>query len=91
MGGNNSAITDLVDKVSDVILNPLIALIFAASFLIFLWGLVMYLYELNTGGHWYGNGRKHLFWGIAGMFIMVAAWAIVKLIDATLGSNVLVY
>ena len=30
-----------------------------------------------------------MLWGLIGMFIMVAAWAIIKFIDATVGSNVL--
>lgn len=83
----NSAITDLVKKVSDVLLDPFIALVFAAAFIVFMWGVAQYLYYLNIGDSGNKDGKMHMFWGIVGMFIMTAAWTLMKIIDATVGSN----
>lgn len=79
-------ITKLVNNVTAVIINPLILLIFAVALLIFVWGLVQYLYQLNVGGKDSDDGRKHMLWGVVGMFIMVAAGGIIKLIEGTINS-----
>jgi hypothetical protein len=57
------------------------ALLFACGLLIFIWGLFEFLFNSNKGNEKeMGGGKKHMLWGILGMFIMVASYGIVKFI-----------
>jgi len=64
------------------LITPIILLVFAIALLLFVWGLVQFLIELNTGGK-ANKGKQHMLWGIIGMFIMTAAWGILNLIQST--------
>ncbi len=77
----------LMGAINRVIINPLLALMFAAGLLVFVWGLITYLYKLNVEGDQDKEAKSHMFWGIVGMFIMVAAYAIIKLIASTIGTR----
>jgi len=78
----------LVNNLNNVIINPLLTLMFAVGLLVFIWGLVEFMLGLSANSDKKEAGKSHMLWGIVGMFIMVAAWAILKLIDSTIGSNV---
>jgi hypothetical protein len=67
-----------------VLINPMLALLFAAGLLVFIFGLIEYLYALNVKGEQPDKGKKHMFWGLVGMFIMVASWAILQVIANTI-------
>ena len=54
---------------------------------VFVWGLVEYLYALNVKGEPDAEGKKHMFWGMVGMFIMAAAVTIIKIINATVSGD----
>lgn len=84
----NGPINDLIAKVSSALLDPFIALVFATSVLVFMWGVVQYIYNLNVGAGDNKDGKMHMLWGIVGMFIMTAAWTLLKILDSTIGSNV---
>lgn len=88
---NSGLCTDSVQAVAEclgrVIFNPLLVLLFAAALLVFVWGLVKYLYAINIEGHSDGDGKKHMLWGIIGMFIMTAAFTIIKIISNTVGGR----
>ncbi len=55
--------------------------------MLFVWGLVEYLYALNVKGEQDATGKSHMFWGMVGMFVMVAALAIIKLINSTVSGK----
>ena len=75
---------DLVDKINDAILFPLIALLMATAFLIFLWGAFEYVKNSDneTGRE---KGRQHLLYGTIGMLIMLSAYAILSIAAGTFG------
>jgi len=79
--------TNVLNRIVDLILDPLVLLIFTFGFLVFLWGLFEFL--------WYGavpskhkEGTEHMIWGVAGMFIMAAFWGIIMLIVNTFGFTI---
>lgn len=76
------ATTNLIGKFVTYILNPLILLVFAAGFFLFMFGLVKFMYSLNTGKP-SSEGKSHMIWGIVGMFIMVSVEGIIFMIDST--------
>ena len=65
------------------IINPAILLIFAAGFFLFMWGLVVFLYNLREGND-YKQGVQTMVWGLVGMLIMMSMEGIVYLISNTL-------
>lgn len=69
------------------IINPLIALAFAAALLVFVWGIVEFLLELSQGGDT-AAGKQHMLWGIIGLFIMTAAFGILSIVTNTFGISV---
>ncbi|HYF12824.1 MAG TPA: hypothetical protein VD928_00800 [Candidatus Paceibacterota bacterium] len=75
----------LIGCVVDVIINPIIALIFAAGLVVFIWGLVEFMWGLSTDAEGKNDGKRHMLWGIIGMFIMFAAFGILRLIANTIG------
>lgn len=80
--------SQLADKLSSVIINPLIALIFAAGLLVFIFGIVEYMWGLSTETDSKEHGKMHMLWGILGMFIMTAAYAILKIVANTIGVSI---
>ncbi len=78
-------VTTLVNNLTRVLVNPAILLLFAVALVYFIWGLVQFLIVLNTGGK-DKTGKQHMLWGTVGMFIMVAAYAILMLIESTVNS-----
>jgi NADH:ubiquinone oxidoreductase subunit 2 (subunit N) len=73
-----------VDKVNDVILFPLIALLSAVAFLVFLYGCAEYIINAANDKS-REQGVKHITWGIIGLVVMVTAWAILLLATGTFG------
>lgn len=78
------AIQALAGKIATVIINPILALLFGVGLLVFVWGLVQFLFKTNTTGSVDGDGKQHMFWGIVGMFIMVAVFTIIRIIANTI-------
>jgi ABC-type phosphate transport system permease subunit len=76
------AVETLIGRFVDVIVNPLILLVFAAGFFRFIWGLVQFLFHLEEGGK-HEEGVQHMIWGVVGMFVMVAVYGIIMLMNNT--------
>ena len=73
----------VLDKAIDQIIKPIILLLAAAAFIIFLYGL----YEMIANGD---NeearriGQQHVLWGVVGMFIMISFYGIMHVICKTI-------
>jgi phosphotransferase system glucose/maltose/N-acetylglucosamine-specific IIC component len=76
---------EVIAKINQNIINPLIYLLFALALVFFLWGVAQFI--LNSGGGDTKNeGKSHIFWGIIGMFIMVGVYGIMNIISGTIDS-----
>lgn len=84
----NGDVNVLVARLTAVIIDPLIALLFAAGLLVFLWGVVQFLGGLGGEEEKKEEGKQHMLWGIIGMFIMVAALTIIRLVTSTFGISI---
>lgn len=82
------AAQSIIGKFVESVLNPAILVIFSLGLLFFLWGLVQFLRSLNGGGSGMDDGKRHMLWGIVGMFIMISALAIISLISNTFGLGI---
>lgn len=76
----------LVSKITVAIINPILALLFAAGLLVFMWGIVQFLIGLSGDSESKDDGKRHMLWGVIGMFVMVAAVAIVNLVASSIGA-----
>jgi hypothetical protein len=75
-----------INAIIGAIINPTIALIFAAGLLVFLWGVVQFIWHSDDETA-RTTGKMHMIWGIVGMFIMVAWFGISNLIIGTFNLN----
>ena len=76
-------------KLTSVIINPILALMFAAALVVFIWGVVEFMAGQNGIGEGEANkGKQHMLWGLVGMFIMVAAYSILQIINNSLGNPI---
>jgi uncharacterized membrane protein len=69
------------------IVNPLIYFLFAIALMYFLYGVLVFIInaEDETARD---TGKKHMFWGVIGLFIMVSVYGIIGLILGTMGANI---
>ena len=82
----SASVTGFVERVNKVILNPLILLMFGVALCVFLYGVFQFIAN-SESEEGKAQGRQHIMWGIIGMFIMMAAFAIIRILVNTLGIN----
>lgn len=83
-------ISAFLNKINQLILNPLILLVFAVAFLVFFWGIFQFI-SSQTVDAGREEGKRKIFWGIFGMFIMISAYGLIRLILGTFGIPVPAY
>lgn len=71
-------------RVNSALIDPALALVFAAGFLMFIYGVVEFMFfARGEKGEYAGKGREHMLWGIIGMAIMMSAWGVLKVVAGT--------
>lgn len=78
-------VDELIVKISTVILNPIIAFLFVAATAVFMWGLINFFFIGEPKDQ--ELGKKHIFYGLIGMFIMISVFGIMRLVANTIGAN----
>lgn len=78
-------IDNLIGKISQNILNPLILLLAAIATIYFLWGVFEFIRDYDNAEA-RGKGAQHMLWGVIGMFIMFSAFGIMNLVAETIQS-----
>lgn len=76
------AVYNLLDKIVNLIVQPLIYLIMVTGLVYLLWGVAVAKLDDPEGRK---KMRTHLVWGIVGFFIMVSIVAILTVVTATFG------
>ncbi len=71
-----------VDRLNDIILFPLIALMAAIALLYFLYGAFMYIAKADNETE-QTTGKQHMLYGIIGLVIMFSAFAILQIAAGT--------
>ena len=78
-------IKNLVGKINEEIIAPIILLLFVVALAIFFWGIADYI--RGSGNEEVRKiGRDHMIWGIVGIFIMVSSWAIIGILLSSIGA-----
>ncbi len=73
----------LLGKIQDKIVNPIIGLLFALAALYFVYGVYEFL-RSDIGDADKEKGRQHMLWGVIGMAIMVSVFGILTAICNTI-------
>lgn len=79
-------VQQLVTQIQTGIIDPVISLLFALATVMFIWGVVMYVIGSKGEPSKLEKGKQAMIWGIVGMFIMVSAWGIVRILCQFFGS-----
>ncbi len=79
-----SMVSDLMGRVNQFVLGPIMQLLFALAFIYFLYGVLVYFINpLDTEKR--AEGRQHVMWGLIGLFIMFSVYGIIRLVLGTFG------
>ena len=85
--GHTAAAVSLLARLKTAIIYPLMTLITAIALILFLWGVFQYV---SNAGSEDGRvqGKRHMLFGIIGLFIIVTALAILEIAAGTFGIGV---
>lgn len=77
-------IMELIGRVNEHIINPLIFLLLMIAFAVFAWGLFNFISNADSDE---GRtiGKRSMIWGIVGIVIMISAYAILGMVTGTFG------
>lgn len=81
----------IAQSLNTVLINPLILALFATGLLLFVVGLIQFLYNINilgTSGDGREEGKRHMVWGLVGMFIMISAYSILNFLATNIGVSI---
>ena len=73
-------LSELLTKITNEILNPIISFLLVLATVIFIWGVIQYVIGSRGDEKALENGKRIMIWGIVGMTIMASAWGIVGMI-----------
>lgn len=73
-----------VETFNTVFLNPLIILLTAVAMLVFVYGAFEYVVNADNEQA-RSQGAKHMLFGVIGLFVMLSAFAIMRLFAASIG------
>jgi uncharacterized membrane protein len=87
---------EFVAKLNAAIINPLIFLLFALAALYFVIGLFQFVAN-SSSDEAREKGKRHMMYGVIGIFIMIGVFGIIQLLlntfgidaPATLGTNII--
>ncbi len=68
---------------TSAIINPVLFLLFGAAVIIFIWGVIQFIAGLATGKGEKSEGKKHMLWGLIGLFVMLTATSLIGLVVNT--------
>jgi len=82
---SNTALSNLLTPIINNIVEPVLLFIFAAAFLYFVWGIYKLIKDADSP-EGRTTGQLHILYSLIGMFIMLGAYGIIRLIANTLGT-----
>ena len=69
----------LIEAVMTTIFNPLIRLLVAVAFAVFIYGVIEFIAGSDNDVK-REQGKKHLMWGVIGLFIMLGVMGLIEVL-----------
>lgn len=69
-----------VGNIINMILNPIIGFMFAVAVVFFIYGIVEFMIGAENQEK-RDVGKKHMIWGVVGMFVMISVYGIINLLS----------
>lgn len=63
------------------LINPTIGVLVAIGLLVFLWGLVKFIFRVGGDEKAVEDGKRLMLWGLVALFVMVSVWGIVAFLE----------
>jgi hypothetical protein len=79
-GALEAKAASLMDNLFAVLIQPFLGFFFVLALVLFLYGVMIFIANPDKSSEDSNNGKKHMLWGIAGMFIMISVFGIMRLI-----------
>lgn len=76
---NSGAGDAFIQGLATEIVNPIIIFLIVLALVVFLWGIAEFVRGADNASS-RETGKIHMLWGIIGLFIMVSAYAIMKIV-----------
>ena len=70
----------ILSKINNIIINPIILLLFGVALLYFIYGVFEYMWKSKSDPAKIKEGRLHMGWGLFGMFIMISVFGLFKIL-----------
>ena len=70
----------LISNIKVYILNPIIGFMFAVAVVMFIYGIVEYIWSADNEDK-VAVGKKHMIWGIIGLFVMIGVYGILNILS----------
>ena len=70
----------LISNIKDYILNPIIGFMFAVAVVMFIYGIVEYIWSADNEDK-VAVGKTHMIYGIIGMFVMIGVYGILNILS----------
>ena len=71
-------------KINNLILNPIILLLFGIAFVYFIYGIITFI-SLEPGDSKKKDARSSIIWGIVGMLVMFSVYGLIGFVFDTFG------
>ena len=77
-----------VKDLFELVVNPLVRLLFAAAVFYFVYGVFKFIKDKASGESVdIAQGANHVLWSTIGLFIMISVWGIIAVLRSTIGVN----
>lgn len=74
----------IVQHLFQLVIDPVVRLIFAGAIFYFVWGVFKYIRNADDPTE-RAAGGKHIMFGVLGIFIMISVWGIIAVLEKTWG------
>lgn len=80
-------VDSLIGRIVDSLVIPGVTLLTALAVVYFLYGVFTFIKNSGDSDEAVTTGKRHIIWGIIGLFIMVSAWGIIGFICTTVSCD----
>lgn len=70
----------LINNIKSFVINPIIGFMFAVAVVMFLYGIVEFIYGADNEEK-RENGKRHMIYGVIGIFVMIGVFGILNFIS----------